>query len=39
MPPLPAECELSVAPSGSCAKEVSDEHEDEDEDETDGEAV
>ena len=37
LPPLPAECELSVAPSGSCAKEVSDE--DEDEDETDGEAV
>ena len=37
LPPLPAECELSIAPSGSCAKEVSDE--DEDEDETDGEAV
>ena len=39
LPPLPAECELNVAPSGSCAKEAGDEDEDEDEDETDGEAV
>jgi len=41
LPPLPADCELNLAPSGSCAKEAGDrdEGEDEDEDETDGEAV